>query len=271
MLECNRQSCCSWLNAGELELHVQQGAIFADTRWEPSRRVLNTLTGWKRRLPSRYTGWATAIYIQDTWDGIGHTDNLFTEIPVFVLQREGGLSLARRQCTRNYKISPIRRKVRELVGRRPRARSGPTVVQWIGISVDESHRMKESGVEWVRNRYPLVDLGMSRADCMRWFDARHPGRPLVKSSCVGCPFHSDSEWQTLAERNPEDMNRAIALDERLRSPDRPTNPNTKMLPEYLHKSGLPLAEVLGQAATPGSRWSANVFRRRMGKRVYGSV
>ena len=61
---------------------------------------------------------------------------------------------------------------------------------------------------------------------------------------MGCPFHSDAEWMWLADHCPEDLEKTIALDKRLRSPCRPQNPNTQMLVEYLHKSGRPLDEAI---------------------------
>ena len=106
--------------------------------------------------------------------------------------------------------------------------------------------MRDSGLGWLENTYPLADLGMSRRDCLGWFERRYPGRPLVKSSCVGCPFHSDQQWLRLTEEDPEGMAAAVALDYRLRDPDRPQNAGTRRLPEFLHKSCEPLDLVLAR-------------------------
>ena len=103
------------------------------------------------------------------------------------------------QCTKHYKIAPIQAKVRELLGRKKGVRSGPVALQLIGISRDEAMRMKPSGKSWIENAWPLIEAGMTRLDCLRWFESHYPGRPLVKSSCVGCPFHSDAQWLALAE------------------------------------------------------------------------
>ena len=35
---------------------------------------------------------------------------------------------------------------------------------WQGISLDEWHRMRDSGVRYTRNVYPLVDRRMTRRD-----------------------------------------------------------------------------------------------------------
>ena len=229
-------------------------AVFADTRWEP-HDVYEHLDWLETQTTIPIFRVGDRDLYQDTWDGVGSYGQTFTSIPVFALKSTGKMALSRRQCTHNYKIRPIQRRMRELVGRSPRSKYGPSVTQWLGISVDEAHRMKDSGVDWIKNRYPLVEMGMTRSDCRRWFAARYPGRPLVKSSCVGCPFHSDAEWLRLAQECPDDMAKTIRLDERLRSAGRPRNPNTKRLPEYLHQSGLPLDQVLTRlqrAAAEGS-------------------
>ena len=228
--------------AGEIEPRPDY-AVFADTGWEPSGvyKHLDWLES-QTSIPIIRVSNGRNLY-DDTWDGVGHTNNLFTEIPVYALASDG-ITLAKRQCTRNYKIYPIQAKVRELLGRKKGVRHGPTALQLIGISRDEAMRMKPSGKAWIENAWPLIDAGMTRLDCLRWFETHYPGRPLVKSSCVGCPFHSDAEWLKLADANPAEMDATIALDARLRSADRPQNPNTLRLPEYLHRSGRPLGAVI---------------------------
>ena len=103
--------------------------------------------------------------------------------------------MKQRQCTQNYKIKPVLQKTREIIGRRPRISSArpPFVVQWMGISTDEWMRCKDARVGWTENAYPLIEAGMSRADCVSWFNEHYPGQPIAKSSCVGCPFHSSRE------------------------------------------------------------------------------
>ena len=40
------------------------------------------------------------------------------------------------------------------------------VQQWIGISPDEVHRMRQVHVSYIRLVYPLLELGMRRSDCL---------------------------------------------------------------------------------------------------------
>ena len=146
-------------------------AIFADTRWEP---------------PSVYThlDWLEGqlsfpMYVVDNGRSLredvmaltNHSGSRsYVDIPVYLKGRDGeGDGIGRRQCTDNYKIRPIRRRIRELLGLRPRQRvpSGVSVELWLGISTDEAVRMKDSRDRWMTNRYPLIEAGMSRRDCAR--------------------------------------------------------------------------------------------------------
>jgi hypothetical protein len=122
----------------------------------------------------------------------------------------------RRQCTRVFKIEPIRRLMREIAGFHPTDKPHPWPGQfelWLGISLDEWDRMSDSNVKYIRHRYPLVDLGMTRRDCVRWLQGH--GLPVpVKSACIGCPFRKASEW---LELEPDEFEQAVLFDELNRS------------------------------------------------------
>ena len=229
-------------------LPLPAAAIFADTGWE-TQQVYDHLD-WVESLglPVPIVRVQAANLYSNLWDakrapGQGQTP--FTDIPAFVYTPEGNIAMRRRQCTQHYKIEPIIRQVKAIVGRKPRTRHNrpPFAVQWLGISTDEWMRCKDARQGWIKNAYPLIEAGMSRSDCVSWFGRNYPGRPLVKSSCVGCPYHSSREWLRLYRNQPEDMADTILLDERLREPERIAIEN-KGRPQYLHRSGRPLAEVL---------------------------
>ena len=107
----------------------------------------------------------------------------------------------------------------------------------IGISTDEATRMKDSRVPWIRNRYPLIEEGLSRAACESV--CRDAGFSPKKSSCVYCPYHSDAFWAELRENHPLEWASAVKVDHAIRD-------QTKMglaRPIYLHRSLTPLDEV----------------------------
>ena len=149
-----------------------------------------------------------------------------------------GVGMIRRQCTGDYKIAPIRRKVRELLGiagrRSPKA---PIAEQWIGISLDEVLRMKPSFEPWQINRWPLIEQGMTRLDCLRWLD-RHDYPLPPKSACIGCPFHSDDHWRRMRDRDPEAWADAVSVDAAIRTGFRGIRGDV-----YLHRSAVPLDQV----------------------------
>ncbi|MDO2989262.1 hypothetical protein [Mycobacteroides abscessus] len=109
--------------------------------------------------------------------------------------------MGRRQCTSEYKLKPIKVKVRELLGY-PHPTPVPRDVfaeQWIGFSTDEIHRVRDRlDVNYSRPRYPLLDLGMSRKDCQRWLERAGWGH-TAKSACIGCPFHGNAQWRALRD------------------------------------------------------------------------
>lgn len=156
-------------------------------------------------------------------------------IPVFT--SSGGVIM--RQCTTDYKINPIRKKLRELLGVEPgkRVPKNQHVTQYIGISIDEAARMKPSRDKWVTNTWPLIDHSMSRADCLKFFADRYPTRTLCKSSCIGCPYHSDSVWRDMKLNDPASFADAVDFDKQIRTPKNLTDQL------FLHRSRKPLDEV----------------------------
>ena len=223
------------------------GAVFADTGWEPPHvyEHLDWLESLETGIPI-YRVSAGDLY-DDVWNAkkADRNDPIpFITIPTFGPNMQGKVTITRRQCTGDYKIKPIQKKCSELIGRKPRARS-PYCAQWLGITTDEWMRMKPAKPGWQENVWPLIEMGWSRQDCLKWFGANYPGRRLRKSSCVGCPFHGNRTWLDFSREYPEEMERVVLLDERLRSAEFPIakwqNKDSK---RYLHGSAKPLREVL---------------------------
>src|SRR3546814_3734241 len=76
--------------------------------------------------------------------------------------------------------------------------------------------MKPSFEAWQVNRWPLIEQGMTRQDCLRWLDRHDYPRP-PKSACVGCPFHSDAEWRRLRDSDAQAWAEAVEVDAGLRT------------------------------------------------------
>ena len=153
--------------------------------------------------------------------------------------------MGRRQCIEHYKIAPVRRKMRELLGlsKGQSVPTGTAVELWLGISTDEAIRMRPSRDGWIRNRYPLIEAGMSRRDCMEWWKARY-NRPLERSACIGCPYQSRQRWVETKRRWPELFAEAVDIDANMRG-------KLAFAKEpYLHPRRVPLALVAEPVRVP---------------------
>ena len=150
---------------------------------------------------------------------------------------------------------PIRRKVRQLLDVKPRRRVPPgTVVEmWIGISYDEIERMRTAEDVWQENRYPLIEAGMSRHDCVRWWADNAPADApeLARSACVICPYHSDREWLRLQDEHPNMIEAAAQAEAGLRA--RQEERGYGHIEQYLHVRRVPLIEALDTAREADER------------------
>lgn len=146
-----------------------------------------------------------------------------------------------RKCTKDYKIAPIRRKIRELIGVRSTGRlpQGYWVEQWIGFPMDELGRTVCSDVGWIVNTFPLIlPLRMKKADCRRWLQAH--GYPIPpKSSCIFCPYHNNAYWRDMRDHRPDEWQRAVQFDTTVRQNGLPGVRGQI----YLHKSLVPLEQA----------------------------
>lgn len=148
------------------------------------------------------------------------------------------IGMIRRQCTTDFKIVPIRRKIRELADlTRKRSPSFPVAECWIGISCDEISRAKPSFEDWQIKRFPLIEKLMTRRDCLAWL--RRNGYPEPpKSACIGCPFHDNRRWRDIRDHDPDAWTDAVEIDHALRTGLRGIRGEI-----YLHRSCVPLDQV----------------------------
>jgi hypothetical protein len=251
------QSTALLLLAAQGKLPKPDAAIFADTGWEP-RAVYDHL----QRIITEVAEPA-GIPVYKVTRGNIREDALnpdapwFGTIPLYIRNPDGSEGMLRRQCTAGYKIAPIRAKVRELLGARTREdgrvlspKKGRWAEQWIGISTDERDRaldkdgnLKTGDVAYSRNRYPLLELGMDRAQCHALLDAAGLDN-TPKSACIGCPFHTNAHWRMIRE-NPADWADAVDFDKRIRKGSARATVNGSELngKAYLHRARVPLARA----------------------------
>ena len=214
------------------ELEPLDAAIHADTTHD------SVLT---YKFAAKWTPWLEARGVNvitvraDDTEVIDRKYN-HTQIPAF--NNSGGMG--KRQCTTNWKIVPVRRMIRTLSG-------GKTVEQWIGISLDEIQRANRSGVQYVTNRFPLVEKRITRAACVTWLEKNGLEVP-PKSACVFCPYHGLNNWrQTKAV--DEDWQEAVRVDEEIR------HVSNNGMTNYLCSARVPLTDL--DLSTPEERGQIN--------------
>ena len=103
----------------------------------------------------------------------------------------------------------------------------------VGISTDEAQRQRQSFSWWYQNRYPLIEMGISRRDCediiarIGWPDA-------PRTSCYLCPNQHNDDWQDMKDNYPDDFQKAIAAEREVQN----VNPDL-----FLHQRCISLGAV----------------------------
>jgi hypothetical protein len=223
--------------AGEIESadHV----IFADTGWEPKPVYahLAKLEALMEKHEIKFHKVSVGNIRQDALN----MERRFASMPLYMKKEDGTKGMVRRQCTNEYKIQPLLKLQRELVGLAKGARSKEHLATTIiGISWDETQRMRDAAFSWLRNEYPLVDKQVTRQMCLDWC-AEHELDLPPRSACIGCPFKTDHEWRLLRDTMPEEWDDAVDFDHQLR--EKLKADGRFYGTAYLHKSATPLSEV----------------------------
>lgn len=227
------------LARGDLDYPKPDLAIFADTGWEPPS-VYRHLE-WLESEVSKYGVKVVRTSrgnIRDDMINRAEKGSYAYTIPLYTLDTETGKKgILRRQCTYHYKVAQVRRELRRQLGYGQRGRIKESIKMYLGISIDEAHRMKNSPVKYIEHVYPLIDNEISRTDCLKWMaDNGYPLPP--KSSCIGCPYHNDRMWLDMKLNDPESWQDAVDFDRRIR---KMTHIRDNC---YLHPSRVPLDEVI---------------------------
>ncbi|WP_405536976.1 hypothetical protein [Streptomyces antimycoticus] len=122
--------------------------------------------------------------------------------------------------------------------------AGTWAEQWIGFSTDEIGRVSNRGdTRYSHSRYPLLELDMSRQQCIDYL-AAHGWGDVAKSACLGCPFKSNAEWRRMRDTDPQAWAEVVAFDKAYR--DAPGMTHQR----FLHISRLPLDEAPIDARQP---------------------
>ena len=202
---------------------MPDGAVFADTMVEPDS-IYKWLDWLELQLPFK-------VYRVS----FGDLSKEMGKVPLF-MKKKNEVVMGMRKCTTEYKINPVGQKMRELCGLVKYERSKKSIAsQWVGISMDEISRMKDSKLVWMEKRYPLIEKRMTRTDCLNWMKKNNYPRP-AKSACVFCPYTDDKRWRSMKNDDPETFKQVVLHDRAIRK----SNPE---FDSFIHRSAIPLEEV----------------------------
>ncbi len=219
-------------------------ALFADTRWEP--KAVYSQLAKVRRIAKRAGIPVLTVSAGHIRRDAVDASHRFVTMPLHVQNPDGSKGMARRQCTGEYKIKPLKAAARALLGypHPTRVPAGTFAEQAIGISTDEFHRAKDSDVRYLRNIFPLLDLGMSRQNCLTYLAKRGFGE-TVKSACIGCPFSGNSRLRRIRDTDPDAWADLIAFDREIRhgSPRAIAEGKPLRGQFFVHRSLQPLDQV----------------------------
>ena len=229
---------------GEYGLPKPDVAVFADTGWEPPH-VYEHLDWLESQLSFEVVRVNNGNLRENIMKGVNPAGRPYLTIPAFLVNPDGSPALASRQCTSYYKIKPIHDYLRQRLGLQYGKRSPKAVYAevWMGISADEALRAKPSREEWIESRFPLVELEFSRGQLHNWFKEHYPDRYLPRSSCIGCPYHTNAEWKWLRDHDPDSFQDAIEVDNALRNIPVVKAGISKNGSAYLHRDRRPLDEI----------------------------
>lgn len=140
-------------------------------------------------------------------------------------------------CSEKWKTEVIRRYMNARFGEKELTKRG--VDFWMGMTVDEQHRVKYSAGKW-QKRYPLFEMLLTRQMAIQIVeDYGLPTPP--RSLCWMCPNRDDGMWRELKEHHSDDFERAVQHEREIQ----------KEWPWlWLHRSGTPLDEIDFKKAKP---------------------
>jgi hypothetical protein len=216
-------------------------AIFADTGNEPQE-----VYDWFDFISKKVEDRIKILIVKNNQNTGNITEDLMStsgfhaSIPVHVKNPNGSKGMTLRTCTDRYKIQPINKKIREILG--VKTLRGKLIEIVMGISHDEIQRVKRPPNKWAINCYPLVKNNITRADCIEYFKELGLPEP-PKSACIICPYHDNTEWLRIKEKYPNEFAMAVNFDNQLRSNKESQFVNKLNGELFLHAKLQPLADV----------------------------
>ena len=193
-------------------------AIHADTSWERTETVgfARKWTPWLEKHGVKVITVQAPKKLQNPCYSVNVGS---TFLPAFTKSlSDNSRGMLRRQCTNRWKIMPMRRWLSKRLMELGQPKSPGVIEQWLGFTLDESHRAKPGDVRYITNHFPYLEMlsrPWTRGMVIQWL--REQGLEVpVKSSCIICPFHDDDEWRAIQMDGDGDWERAVEVDRAIR-------------------------------------------------------
>ena len=137
-------------------------------------------------------------------------------IPWWTLMEDGHKSKMPRNCTIDDKVELIAKFIRwELLGYKKGQRLRPEDVKahelHMGFSAEEKRRCKENPNRLFVNKFPLVKMGLTRADNYKYILEKW-GLDTKASACAFCPFHRNYFYQYVQQHESETYAAILGVD-----------------------------------------------------------
>lgn len=168
------------------------------------KNIKRPITRVKPEHPFEYLMFETPVHRK--------TDNIITQKYGQIHKGYGWAGPRMRWCTTMLKDKPREQFLRPL-------RDKYTVIEVVGIAADEQYRMNRPRNKRANHIHPLVDWGMSEADCLQYcYDHGYDWDGLYehfrRASCWCCPLQSLSQLRNLYQFYPELWSKLKEWDER---------------------------------------------------------
>lgn len=114
-------------------------------------------------------------------------------------------------CSQKYKIQPQEKWANNDPACKAEWSAGRKVIRLIGFDADEPQRAIDREDPKYESRYPLLEWGWGREDCIQAIrDCQLP--PPGKSACFFCPNSKPEEIRRLGETHPNLLQRALDME-----------------------------------------------------------
>lgn len=114
-------------------------------------------------------------------------------------------------CSQKYKIQPQEKWANNDPACKAEWAAGRKVVKLIGFDAGEPQRATERDDPKYTWRYPLIEWGITRADCVKIIESCQISLP-GKSSCFFCPNMRPAEIRQLGRDYPDLLQRALDME-----------------------------------------------------------